>query len=261
MKGIEDCVAFVDLDDTLFSSVRKQVSADKLVPAATLADGSVICYSNPVQRFLFAMLKTHATIVPVTARNVAAIRRVLLPLHGPAVCSHGATILGSDGQTDAVWRQVMDTHLAEVQDSLVDFLEMARCLRDARGNTVRAWLVDDGGYPAYAVLKHPSQDEEAIRQLAQTSVTAWLKEHPGFRLHVNGNNLAVLPPRVRKAAAVFHLIEQFRSRGKATVVVGAGDSNSDQEYLSLCDIIVLPTRSQLAEALHLGVLEAEAIHA
>lgn len=261
MSGHTGCVAFVDLDDTLFSSIRRQRSDEDLVPAATLVDGSVICYANPAQQAMYRMLVATATVVPVTARNVAALRRVLLPLQGAAVCSHGATILGPDGLIDDAWREIMTPHLRRARDDLEDFLALAGRLEDSRGGPLRSWLVDDGGEPAYAVVKHPAHDEDAIRGVAETAVADWLRQHPGYRLHVNGNNLAVLPPGVTKAAAVAHVIHGLRDQDLAGVVIGAADSDTDLEFLDLCDIVLLPGRSQLADSLRRGVAEQEASHA
>lgn len=261
MSDDRACVAFVDLDDTLFSSLRRQRSGVELVPAATLVDGSVICYANPAQRLMHTMLVGNATVVPVTARNVAAFRRVLLPFVGAAICSHGATVLQHDGCVDESWREVMAGTLAAAREHLEDFVTMAGFLADVRGGRVRTWLVGDGGDPAYAVIKHPHHDEDAIRLLAETAVADWLKAHPGFRLHVNGNNIALLPPGVGKAPAVAHVIARLRDRGLAEVVVGAGDSDTDLEFLELCDVMLLPARSQLVDSLRRGVRERETCHA
>src|SRR5687768_4814356 len=71
-------IAFVDLDDTLFSSLRKQPPQPSgLEPAALLRNGELISWSNPAQRALLAFLQASAEVIPVTARNVGAFRRVL----------------------------------------------------------------------------------------------------------------------------------------------------------------------------------------
>jgi hydroxymethylpyrimidine pyrophosphatase-like HAD family hydrolase len=261
MSENSGCVAFVDLDDTLFSSLRRQRLAEELVPAATLIDGSVICYTNPAQRALYGMLVAAANVIPVTARNIAAFRRVQLRFKGATICSHGATILRPDGHIDREWGQAMEAPLAAARDALKDFVAMAGRLVDSRGGSLRTWLVDDGGDPAYAVIKHPAHDHEAIQSLADTAVADWLRANPGFRLHVNGNNLAVLPPGVGKAVAVAHIVTRLRDQGLASVVMGAADSNTDHEFLDQCDIIIMPTRSQLGDSLRQGVTEWEAARA
>lgn len=255
------CVAFVDLDDTLFSSLRRQRPDGDSVPAAKLIDGSVICYANTAQQMIFRMLASSGLVVPVTARNVAALRRVLLPFRGAAICSHGATILRADGRIDETWKEVMAPHLDTARSDLEDFLSMAQEFTDRRGVLMRTWLVDDGAGPIYAVTKHPSHDDEATRGVAETVVADWIRHHPGYRMHVNGNNLAVLPPGVGKAAAVAHVIKGLRDRGMARVVLGAADSDTDLEFLDLCDMMLLPGRSQLADSLRRSVRKREGSHA
>lgn len=257
MTASEPCVAFVDLDDTLFSSKRGLSIDQTLAPAAMLIDGSVISYTNPVQRVLYRMLTDAALVVPVTARNIAALRRVLLPFDGAAVCSHGATILNPDGTIDTEWREQIAGQLAAARDLLVDFVSLAGRLPDRHGRSLRSWLVHDDSDPAYAVVKHPSHDVHVLLAFAETTAADWLRDHPGFRMHVNGNNLAILPPGVGKALAVSHLITEFRRRGFVGPILGAADSNTDLEFLDLCDMLLLPGRSQLADSLRRGVAEQE----
>lgn len=252
------CVAFVDLDDTLFSSLRRQQPDVDALPAATLTDGSVICYANPAQQAVYRMLVSSALMVPVTARSMAALSRVLLPLQGPAICSHGGTILRSDGRIDDVWQELMAPHLARARKPLEDFVSLAQRLTDGHGVHMRTWLVDDGGGPVYAVTKHPDHDQDAIRVVAETAAADWLRCHPDYRMHVNGNNLAILPPGVGKAPAVAYLIKGLRDRGLARVVIGAADSHTDLEFLDLCDMMLLPGNSQLADSLRQSVREREA---
>lgn len=246
-------VAFVDLDDTLFSSLRRQPAEECLVPAARLADGSIACRANPAQRGLHTLLAAVAVVIPVTARNVAAFRRVMLPFSGPAICSHGATILDADGRVDENWCSAVAPRLAVSRAALESFTDMVRGHPCNAGQAWRTWLVDDGSGPAYAVVKHPVHDEDAVRSLASGIVSDWLRDHPRFSLHVNGNNLAVIPPGIGKAAAVAHLIARLRAEGPVGLVVGAGDSTTDLGFMDLCDVMLLPTGSQLAGVLRRAV--------
>ena len=165
-----------------------------------------------------------------------------------------------DGAVDDHWRRTMSAPLAAARGPLEDFVAMAARLHDDRGTPLRTWLVDDGSDPAYAVIKHPRHDEAAIRELAETVVADWLLGHPGFQLRVNGNNLAVLPPGLSKAAAVAHVITELHGCGRASVVIGAADSDTDLDFLELCDIMLLPSRSQLGNSLRRGVGAREVAH-
>src|SRR5688572_14802692 len=112
------CLAFVDLDDTLFSSARKQNDPQGLVPAALLSSGDVVSYSNPAQRGLQCMLACAQEVIPVTARSLEAYRRVLLKFAGRAIVSYGATMLLADGSVDREWARRVAPLLAAARAPL-----------------------------------------------------------------------------------------------------------------------------------------------
>jgi hydroxymethylpyrimidine pyrophosphatase-like HAD family hydrolase len=243
------CIAFVDLDDTLFSSARKQPEPDGLVPAALLRTGAVVSYSNPAQRGLRHMLECAAEVIPVTARSVDGYRRVLLPFAGRAVVSYGATILLPDGQVDGDWAQRVAPHLVRARADLESLVRLVAATYDAARTGLQVRLVSDARDPAYLVVKHVDNDEAMVQEAGLELIGEWLARHPGFTLHINGNNLAVIPPGLGKEAAVAYLIEQERQAHGALFTVGAGDSLTDLDFMRLCDVAIVPGRSQLADAL------------
>ena len=94
---------FTDLDDTLFTSARKAAPTPAHVPLAYLKDGAPISYASPCQQALLAHWQAHATMIPVTARNLDAYRRVRIPFTAHAVINHGGVILLPDGSADPAW--------------------------------------------------------------------------------------------------------------------------------------------------------------
>ena len=94
---------FTDLDDTLFTSARKAAPTPAHVPLAYLKDGAPISYASPCQQALLAHWQAHATMIPVTARNFDAYRRVRIPFTAHAVINHGGVILLPDGSADPAW--------------------------------------------------------------------------------------------------------------------------------------------------------------
>jgi hypothetical protein len=70
---------FADLDDTLFQSLEKCAVPEGLLPAAFLRDGSPISYTTPGQRAFIAFAQDGMTMIPTTARNLDAFKRVDLP--------------------------------------------------------------------------------------------------------------------------------------------------------------------------------------
>lgn len=249
MNGNVRCIAFVDLDDTLFSTARKQPQTAGLEPAALLRSGAVISYSNPAQRGLRQMLDCAAEVIPVTARNVDAYRRVLLRFTGRAIVSNGAAILLPDGRVDGEWAQRVAPYLAAARAELEALEQLIATGYDTRRGGVQVRLASDGGDPVYLVVKHLDHDAACIAEVAAGLIADWLSQHPGFKLHVNGSNLAVIPPGLGKEAAVAHLIECERAAHGPLFTVGAGDSLTDLDFMRLCDVAIVPGRSQLAHAL------------
>ena len=107
----------------------------------------------------------------------------------------------------------------------------------------QGWYAD-AGLDLYLSVKHNAAAWEELEAVAD-----WLRaEVPaGWRVHLNGNNLAVLPPFLDKA----HAVRWFRNRiaGPHPFAIGLGDSLSDVEFLLACDIAALPAGAQLAQRL------------
>lgn len=241
--------SFIDLDDTLFSSARRHVSADALEPAATLESGEVISYSNPKQRFLRELLQNTGLVIPVTARNLGAYRRVLIPFHGPAVLSHGATILNAEGQVDREWQGLLHTKLGDVKLELLDLLHRIETSRGFVAGHIRSWLVYDDVFPVYLVVKDNNRDERGLQVYIQETIGEWLESHPEYLIHNNGNNVAILAPGVRKENAVAFLMRRTRQEQPDAIFIGVGDSLTDEPFMRCCDFTVLLQGTQLASFL------------
>ena len=83
-------IALVDLDDTLFQTLRKcppDVPADRLTPLGFARDGSPLSYATPRQMQFLEWLAETTHLVPVTARSLDALRRARIPFRA-AVCAH-----------------------------------------------------------------------------------------------------------------------------------------------------------------------------
>lgn len=237
-------VAFVDFDDTLFSTLHKQSAEKPLEPAALLVDGSVISYASPQQLALIRWLRQSDIVVPVTARTVDAFNRVLVKFSGCAIVSHGATILTEDGSPDLAWAHAVDQGLQRDLPLLNGLLEhLQREHGGAGGLNVR--LAGEPGRPSYLMAKDPGKNPEKVALAFERCVIPWVSANPGFTHHINGNNLAVLPPSIGKRAAVAYLIEKLRLQHDDLFTVGAGDSFTDAPFMALCDVALIPTTSQL----------------
>lgn len=252
--------SFVDLDDTLFSSMRRHASGTDLEPAASLDNGDIVSYSNSKQRFLRDLLESTSHIIPVTARNIAAYRRVVHTFPGPAILSHGATILDVDGSINRDWQEQMHSQLIKSKGVLHDLMHRIESSCPYLEKQIRSWLVYDDTLPVYAVIKDNERDESRLQRVVQEIAGEWLTEHSEYGIHYNGNNVAILSPAVRKENAVAFLMKKIRSKSSNAIFIGVGDSISDEPFMRLCDFYLLLNGTQLSTFLTQAIRDSSAIH-
>ncbi len=241
-----DVVALVDLDDTLFQTLRKR-PAD--VPEAALSTmavdraGAPLGFATPRQASFLRWLVQGARLVPVTARSLEALRRVKLS-YAEAICAHGGLILDENGEPDAEWHAEMAAAGKRCVGTLERLADEARARAAATGVALHVRVLGERGTPLYLVLKSPTSEEAALHQ-----VVDGLETPAGWRRHLNGNNVAYLPPHLGKAHAVERLLRTLRPRFPYAAFVGVGDSHTDADFMALCDFALTPCGSQLAGAL------------
>lgn len=236
--------AFLDLDDTLFQTLPKCPADAPRRPAAFRRDGEPLSFMTDRQTRLLEVLETIAMVIPVTARNLDAFRRVNLAFRSFAILDFGGIILKTNGQIDAVW----DSHIRPQARAAGAALEEVRAaIQDfsARGDLgVNARLISDFDMPLYVVVKHPEANIAALDRIRC--------EHLGtinlgpFFVHSNGNNLSIVPRFLGKEHAVRHVLGNHLEAGPR-LTIGIGDSLSDVPFLRLCDFLMAPSRSQLVE--------------
>jgi len=238
---------FTDLDDTLFQSARKVKEADfsGAVQVASALNGHHGLMTRAQATLLDWIALERA--IPVTARSSEGFSRVALRFGGPAIVANGAVILDATGVPDLEWQARVTKSLAPHRAALSEMPDQARKAATQIGAEIRTWLVEEpvcGG--VYAVVKvEPGTPEAALAQIAprlrETVAGPW-------RVHMNGNNLALIPPGISKAAATGFLLERLRRDGPV-LAIGMGDSSSDLEFMRLCDFWMTPTGSQLDRAI------------
>jgi len=234
---------FTDLDDTLFQTARKVRDADiaGTVQVARALNGQHGLMTRSQATLLDWIAPERA--IPVTARGSEAFSRVGLRFGGQAIVANGAVILDGDGVADPEWQARVMAALAPHRAALDALPDRARGIAATIGAGIRTWLVEEpvcGG--VYAVVKvEPGTPESALSQIAPL----WRETVAGpWRVHLNGNNLALIPPGISKAAATGFVLERLR-RGGPVLTIGIGDSSSDLEFMRLCDLWMTPTGSQL----------------
>ena len=238
---------FVDLDDTLFQSYGKCPGTSDLQPIAYLADGNPISYASPAQMATLRLFQKEMLVIPVTARNMNAFSRVKIDFQNGAVLNYGGVILKPDGGVDERWMERSQKNSFRELKGLQHFLEYIQFETDRYKYDLKVRIIRDFELPFYIVAKSPSGDTDAITKVAELCERQRLmSEFREYKIHVNGNNLAVLPGWLDKRNAVQYLIEAFDETHGPIVTFGMGDSLIDIGFMNICHYMIVPTASQIA---------------
>jgi len=243
---------FLDLDDTLFQTLRKcEFGADdaRLQVRAFLPDGTPNSFATHKQQWLWDWLSQGFKIVPVTARDVHAFGRCTLPFQEEVVINHGAVILNKQRQVDKVWMERMTLALPVYQEKLFAlWTEIEAYTKQHQG--FKPHLVNDFDITWYGYIKHTDRTEATLTTLLE----AVIKPHESILdgslyWHINGNNLAVLPKIINKEEAVSYLLAHYKNQYPDLLTFGAGDSRTDAAFITLCDYALIPKNTQLFRTL------------
>ena len=238
---------FTDLDDSLFQSREKCPAGALLQPAAFLKDGAPISFSTPRQRAFLTLMQGGMTVIPATARNLNAFRRVDIAFDSYAILNYGGVILLPDGTADAGWLDLMRAEMVAVLSGLQEIMAIMDGYAQSCGFEARTRLIEDFDIPFYVVMKDPQKRSARLAQIDREAVAPWIAASgKDFSVHRNGNNLAVLPQALNKARAVQHLCERLKREHGEILTFGLGDSKSDARFMAACDYAIVPSGSQLA---------------
>lgn len=242
---------FIDLDDTLFQTLRKcgnhapDSNGIELKPRAFLKDGSPISYSTPKQERLWQWFSGSGRIIPVTARNFDAFSRVDLPFTEEVILNHGAVILDKNRNIDQEWHDYMVDVSLSYQADLLSLWEDVQS-QASHDPFLKPRLIEDFGVTWYGVIKHADANEAVLRDLLNSVISNHESVKSGrLYCHSNGNNLAILPAVIEKAHAVRFLIDRYAGQHASIFTVGMGDSKTDMPFMALCDYAVIPKNTQL----------------
>jgi hypothetical protein len=241
-------VALVDLDDTLFQTMRKcpaDVPVADLTPIGFTREGAPLSYATPRQMGFVNWLIETTHFVPVTARSLDALRRVRLPFT-QGICAHGGIILDHQGVADRDWATHIAFQAALHAPTLADVADAIAVQAEAMGADVSVRVLDDDGVGLYVLVKHGSADEAVLNAVVDAVKS---QVPPMWTDHRNSNNIALMPPFLGKQFAVAHLMPSLRAQHPDATFIGIGDSLTDAPFMALCDFAMTPSASQLGRRL------------
>lgn len=250
----------MDLDDTLFQTQRKidawdlpTTECETLVCATVNKQDEPLSFMSQRQATFFNWLLASTELIVVTARDRSEIKRVKLPFDSWQVLTHGAIILTSDGALLSSWQQHMYNQLAPLQVKLTKLSQLfASHSQSEQSHLVFTPHIDsfnngsiDEELTIYLAIKHAQKDHQALVDLAEKLPTLIRDFDQDFYVHVNANNLAILPHAVHKRHAVQFLLEHHLDHQRPSF--GFGDSLADLPFLQLLDWYGMPNHGQLHE--------------
>ncbi|MDE4455989.1 HAD hydrolase family protein [Psychrobacter sp. DAB_AL62B] len=251
--------ALMDLDDTLFQTQRKidawelpTTEPKNLVCATVNKQDEPLSFMSQRQAVFFNWLLASTELIAVTARDRHEIKRVKLPFNSWQVLTHGAVILKADGALLNTWQQHMYSALAPLQDTLnqlTDWIHKYSQKNDLANDdlkfTPHTDTFVDRELTIYLAIKHVEKNHQILADLAEQLPIFIPNFDEHFYVHVNANNLAILPHGVHKRHAVQFLLEQHLDSQRPSF--GFGDSLADLPFLQLLDWYGMPNHGQLHE--------------
>jgi len=232
---------FTDLDDSLFQTRGKCPPAATLHTLAVDRQGQPLSFATDAQQTLLAWLD-HGVVIPVTGRNSAALARVRVRFPSFRITSHGAMVVGPDGNPDQRWLALLEESLVHWQSRLNTALAELEARRQRQRLALRLRIIEDQGLPCYLSVKGEAADLETL-EAAMGEL--W---EPAL-MHRNGENMALLPAFASKLRAVEFVLARLAEQDVRPLVIGLGDSLTDLPFLRLCDYAMIPRRSQIQERL------------
>ncbi|MGO1490932.1 MAG: HAD hydrolase family protein [Psychrobacter sp.] len=259
--------ALMDLDDTLFQTQRKidawnlpTAESANLVYATVNKQGEPLSFMSQRQSSLFNWLLSSTELIAVTARDRSEVQRVKLPFDSWQVLTHGAIILTPDGELLNTWQQHMHIALAPLQDKLNQLSQLFANHSQNDSSQLIFTPHTDGFHKhlnhkdaeketliIYLAIKHAKKNHQALVELAEQLPKLIRDFDRDFYVHVNANNLAILPHAVHKRHAVQFLLENHLDDQRPSF--GFGDSLADLPFLQLLDWYGTPNHGQLHDNL------------
>lgn len=234
-------VVFSDIDDTLIQTKRKCPEGAELEVGGLDKFDQPLSYITRQQRKLITQFSTHK-FIPVTGRNKDALDRVTIDFSSFKVIDHGAIVLDANDEIMTDWL-VFIRDISEVWQPILEQYDQAvNAYIKEHELSLRCRVISDFGFPCYISIKGEPEDLRLLEQFSKDFCALG----DNARTHVNGHNMALLPPYACKKKAVEFLQSHYVAQDADTLFISAGDSTSDLPYMQGCHFSMIPNTSQIS---------------
>ncbi len=248
-RGVE-IVFFTDIDDTLMQTKRKcPVGDSELIVGARDRDGNALSFLTKKQLALFQCMSKNTTVIPVTGRNLPALERTDIKLDCAPfrITGHGAEVTDAGGQVPSGWCPP-EGHKQQQEQLQILSQQVHGWIKERPQLRVKL-VTERDSVPVYLSVKGSrSTDNRQVLSAFIQQFSPVMKQW-NWKIHSNGNNVALLPSFACKARAVRFVRQEIEKTSGNHLSIGAGDSHSDNDFLKECDFQMIPSNSQLATLL------------
>lgn len=237
-------IVFADLDDTLFQTAGKMSEPPSESRLASLSMNGRHSYMTQAQAATVRWLLESTRLIPTTARSSEVLARTKIPFRDYRICSNGGAIIDSEGEHDLSWAErAADISAAHAKAFSALQTSVAAAFK---GPGLRSWLVYEGQTAIYFVAK--TDADMALSVLDEVEVVCRDAAGDDLILHRNGRNLSFTPKGLTKVDAVEEMLARIPETDKRPIW-GMGDSMSDLHFMSICQMMVIPSFSQISKSL------------
>jgi len=241
-------IVFTDIDDTLIYTKGKCDKNTHLSVAALdkdLVPRSFI--SKKIESLIAMFVSSNAGIIPVTGRNSEIFERVTLKSlkANYKIVSHGAIVLDQNNKIVPEWSMKLKNKF-NVQSWGIILSELKNeCLKIISTLHIPATceIVFDHNIPCYLCIKCT---DKIPYNTAFKNILEIIQPDNKLTIHINGRNMAFLPPYTSKKKAVEFLLD-IMNVGNDDLTISLGDSLTDLPFMNLTDMAVYPTTSQISQ--------------
>jgi HAD superfamily hydrolase (TIGR01484 family) len=233
---MQNILLFIDLDDTLFQTKRKNPKGS--IPATLTAKTGKGSYMTQAQQCFFELFyeSEKVKIIPSTARDFQQYQNTLLsqsPRIETAILYFSGMIFDK-GTEDKAWQ----AHIQQAYQKLkLPISALHKQFKQLVNNQPQFTLYNvDNYYITVKADQHcPLSTREALFSQLKSLATS------EYFVHENDRAFSLLPHFLDKRYAVKYLIEKYQPE----LTLGMGDSLTDWPFMQECDFRIIPKQAQI----------------